>query len=173
LHKLPLLEWDLALSNGAQMFADDCNFKHSTDAFRTQQFVKFSGKVVTNSKMARFGENLIADAETGDGEQVNVDALFTYATQWNCEEDTCDSRPGEKPKCGSIRQVLNEKTTRVGCGFKLCQVNSPFGQRAPNWNLLVCWYNPAVMPSSRPFPAEKCPAPTTDEQEGMDLKKKK
>jgi len=157
MHQLPLIQWDLSLSGGAQEFAHDCNFKHSSNDFRATEYSKLSGNLHTNAATARVGESVIADADTDDA--VNVDAFFAHAVQWHCDTDKCEPTDGAKPACGSLRQVLYENLTKVGCGYKVCQVNSPFGADVPKWNFLVCWYYPALPHKTRPFPADQCDTP--------------
>jgi hypothetical protein len=158
MHQLSAIEWDISLSLGAQAHANDCQFKHSKDDHRANEYSKISGKILTNAKTARVGESIIADADDDDDEDVNVDGFFAHTAQWNCEKDKCEPKDGAKPSCGSLRQVLAVDTTKVGCGYKVCQINSPFGDESPKWNFLVCWYNPSLAPNTRPFPATQCKA---------------
>jgi len=158
MHKLHQVQWDLDLSGGAQEFAHDCKFKHSSDDFRATEYSKLSGNVHTNSLTARVGESIIADAHQGD-DDVNIDAFFAHAAQWNCATDKCEPIDGAKPACGSLRQILYENTTKIGCGYKVCQVNSPFGGDSTTWNFMVCWYYPALPRHTRPFPAKQCKTP--------------
>ena len=38
----------------------------------------------------------------------------------------------------------------VGCGIKLCLVNSPFGAMFPTWYLWVCQYD-SIQSGARPY----------------------
>jgi hypothetical protein len=163
-HRLPPIEWDVSLSAGAQAHANECEFFHSLDDHRASEYSKISGTIHTTAKTARVGESIIADSEDDDDdEEIEVDGFFAHTAQWNCELDKCEPQEGVKPACGSLRQALNKRTTKIGCGYKVCQLNSPFGDASPKWNFLVCWYNPALAPGERPFPASRCNAKDDDD----------
>jgi len=83
---------------------------------------------------------------------MNVDAIFAQSRNWDCRRNRCTKGKG----CGTFLQAVNDETTRIGCGFKRCEENSPFGEKSEKWNFLVCWYNPMLAPRARPFPANKC-----------------
>jgi len=146
---LTLVEWDLSLSEGAQTWADMCEFSHSNADMREELFRR------TNPKLAldfTVGENLLA-GDPSQSASPSVDGLIASGLQWDCKRNFCKNPNGG---CGSLRQAFHKDTTRIGCGFKLCQEASPFGESG-SWNNLVCWYNPKAAVAERPFSRALCP----------------
>jgi hypothetical protein len=150
----PLVEWDLALSEGAQAWANKCNYQHSQAAFREDHYVTNSVKRLATTTV---GETIVADAFATEGAQINMNAIFGQAESWDCHKNHCSAdKDGNKGSCGSFLQAIDDDTTRMGCGYRLCEVNSPFGKESPDWNYLVCWYNPQLSAVERPFEEDKC-----------------
>jgi hypothetical protein len=147
---LTLMEWDLTLSEGAQMWADTCDFSHSKSDMRENYFYnKYHKETLSYS----VGENLLA-GEPSQSSTLSVDGIIAQGMEWDCKRNFCKNPDGG---CGSFRQAFNQETTRIGCGFKLCQQGSPFGNNTGTWNNLVCWYNPKTHFSQRPFSRSLCP----------------
>jgi len=150
---LNLVEWDVSLSQGAQQWADQCNFKHSTADFRNKAYAQSK----PTHKVRTVGENLVADAFEPAGAKLNLDAIIQQAEWWNCKRNLCSrSQSGDRADCGSFLQAFSTETTRFGCGYRLCEVGSPFGTDSQKWNNFVCWYNPMHPANTRPFPASQC-----------------
>jgi hypothetical protein len=147
---LTLMEWDLSLSEGAQMWADTCDFSHSKSDMRENFYYNKNHKETLSYSV---GENLLA-GEPSQSSALSVDGIIAQGMQWDCKRNFCKNPDGG---CGSFRQAFNQETTRIGCGFKLCQHDSPFGNSTGAWNNLVCWYNPKTHFSERPFSRSLCP----------------
>jgi hypothetical protein len=148
---LTLVEWDLSLSEGAQTWANMCDFSHSKADVREQFFRNLKPK---NTLKYTVGENLLA-GEPSQSSTLSVDGIIAQGLQWDCKRNFCKNPNGG---CGSFRQAFHQDTTRIGCGFKLCQHSSPFGNNTSAWNNLVCWYNPKTSYAERPFSRSLCSA---------------
>jgi hypothetical protein len=105
----------------AQAWADGCSYKHGGTGWGTL-----------------YGQNIYAAAgfyPTVD-QVVNSwsseDQYYDYAT------NTCDSNE----VCGHYTQIVWRSSTNLGCGYKECSTNSPFGSSFPVWQYWVCNYNP-------------------------------
>jgi len=150
---LNLVEWDIKLSEGAQRFADTCSFKHSKKEDRETFYKATSPK---HSDHHSVGETVIADASILAGPRIFFDAVIAQAQYWDCERNSCRDSRGERAQCGAFQQAFDDDTTVVGCGFKVCLHDSPFGNISTSWNNFVCWYNPMVRKDQRPFPRSQC-----------------
>jgi len=150
---LNLVEWDIKLAEGAQRFADTCAFKHSKKEDR-ETFYKLTNP--THSKHHSVGETLMADASIVAGPRIYFDAVIAQAENWDCERNNCRDERGREAQCGAFRQAFDQHTTKIGCGFKICQRDSPFGDVSTSWNNFVCWYNPMIRRDERPFPRSQC-----------------
>jgi len=117
---LPSVAWSSSVETTAQSWADNCAYGHS-GTFGV-------------------GENLYASSGTplpppptpADvvGAWVGEAAGYDYAT------NVCSV-----PPCGHYTQVVWRESTLVGCGFRQCSVNSPFGN-GQDWYFWVCQYSP-------------------------------
>jgi len=151
--QLPLIEWDLSLAAGAQAWADQCQFKHSPSKQRTRDYARRAKIPYSGLHESTVGENIVAEpvSKTGKGDAIQADAIFRSSRMWDCDRNVCEDR-----SCGTFLQAVNEETTRIGCGFKVCEENSPYGAKAAKWNFLVCFYNPMLRSKARPFHQSKC-----------------
>ena len=50
--------------------------------------------------------------------------------------------------CGHYTQVVWRETTEVGCAFRVCSGDGPFGDR--DWEIWVCRYAPGGNVAGRP-----------------------
>lgn len=111
---IPDLQWDDALGDVAQAYAEGCVFEHS---------------------MGPYGENLFASTNATPPESVVQDwasevAAYDYASN------------GCSGVCGHYTQVVWADSKKLGCGVANCTENSPFGAQFPTWQLWVCNYDP-------------------------------
>lgn len=122
---LPTMSWDTTVAAAAQTWADQCNFSHNT---------------------AGYGQNLYASAGGGaPSPSAVVTDWVSEASGYNYSANTCSGT------CGHYTQVVWRNSTSLGCGFKACSTNSPFGAQYPNWYIVVCDYSPAGNNGSRPY----------------------
>jgi pathogenesis-related protein 1 len=122
---LPSFSWDATVAAAAQAWADQCNFSHNT---------------------AGYGQNLYASAGSGPP------APTAVVTSWVSEAAAYDySSNACSGTCGHYTQVVWRSSTLLGCGFKACSTNTPFGAQFPNWYIVVCNYSPAGNNGSRPY----------------------
>jgi pathogenesis-related protein 1 len=114
----------------AQGWADGCTYEHNP-----------------NAPMMGLGENIFA--ETGDA---TATAAGDAVAGWACEAgnydyaaNTCtlNGCPEAMGLCGHYTQVVWRSTQNLGCGLKVCTMNSPFGPDfPPTWTFVVCDYQP-------------------------------
>jgi uncharacterized protein YkwD len=117
---LPPMTWSPEAARVAQAWANACRFEH-------------------NAKRGKYGENLAAAAPPGS--RTNAQVVHDWgaeAADYTYSSNTC--APGKV--CGHYTQVVWRDTTQVGCATAICTKNSPFGARAPKWQLWVCNYTP-------------------------------
>jgi pathogenesis-related protein 1 len=122
---LPAMSWNTTVAAAAQAWADQCNFSHNTSGY---------------------GQNLYASA--GGGPPSPAAAVTSWVSEvsaYNYSSNTCSGT------CGHYTQVVWRSSTLLGCGFKSCSTNSPFGAQFPNWYIVVCDYSPAGNNGSRPY----------------------
>jgi len=142
--------WDATVASRAQSWANGCNDTHDLSALLA----------------LGYGEDLFAvsgdDTATAPVDAVNGDPLFSagFPNGWASEAEcynyatntcatTCNGFPGD---CGHYTQIVWRTTQTVGCGMKLCTVNSPFGPSFPTWTFVVCDYQPAGnLNGARPY----------------------
>ena len=123
---LPSMSWDTTVAAAAQTWADQCKFSHNA---------------------AGYGQNLYASAGSG------APSPMAVVTSWVSEVADYDyaANACSGPACGHYTQVVWRRSTLVGCGFKLCSTNTPFGAQFPNWYIVVCNYSPPGNNGSRPY----------------------
>lgn len=122
---LPSMSWDATTAAAAQAWADQCNFSHSA---------------------AGYGQNLYASA--GGGPPTPTSVLTSWVSEvsnYDYSANTCSGT------CGHYTQVVWRSSVLVGCGIKSCSTNTPFGEKFPNWYIVVCNYSPAGNNGSRPY----------------------
>jgi len=107
--------WDTDLQMSAQNWADQCNPTHSGNT--------------------SIGENIAAAA----GQTTGCNIWLTEKPNYNCAAlypNSCTSA------CSHYSQMIWDATTAVGCGSRVCTMNSPF-PNFPTWNFFVCQYSVA------------------------------
>ena len=128
---LPAMTWVNTIAIDAQNYANQCLFDHGGVGLGTT-----------------YGQNIFAAA--GFVPTV-ADIVGTYwageSVDYNFATNTCT--PGQV--CGHYTQVVWATSTNLGCGTKLCSINSPFGSAFPNWQVWVCNYNPPGNYGTRPY----------------------
>ncbi|MDR3388045.1 MAG: CAP domain-containing protein [Rudaea sp.] len=129
---IPILTWNSTVATAAQNWANQCMFAHGD--------------------LGGFGQNIYAAAGF-------TPTLSDAAVAWAGEEpyydypnNTCNTAdpPNTAGTCGHYTQVVWRSTMTVGCGFQACSTNSPFAD-FPNWDVIVCDYNPPGNNGSRPY----------------------
>jgi len=154
------LVWDSNLALGAQLWADRCRPSHSDAVQRARDYAFRANRTFAGSVSASVGENILAEPVSSVGERVSVSLFVDAGKNWHCRTNKCSrptsARPGE---CGLFKQVVSAQTTRIGCGYRVCDSDSPFGTASAKWNNVVCWYNPMspMGRNARPFKANLCP----------------
>ena len=112
---IPNLVWSKTVASAAQTWADRCKFEHS------------GGK---------YGENIYASG----GKDVNAaDVIGSWvgeAKDYDYASNKCSG------VCGHYTQVVWRKSTQLGCAAAKCSTNSPFGTGFPEWQFVVCNYDP-------------------------------
>ena len=122
---LPTMSWDATVAAAAQTWADQCNFSHNT---------------------AGYGQNLYASAGSGaPSPSAVVTNWVSEVAAYDYSANTCSGT------CGHYTQVVWRSSIKLGCGFKACSTNTPFGAQFPNWYIVVCNYSPAGNNGSRPY----------------------
>ncbi|VDH95753.1 peptidase inhibitor 16 [Mytilus galloprovincialis] len=143
------MKWDYTAANVAQKWADQCEFKHSTN---------------------KYGENLFVttaqDVYKAMDQSVNswFNEVRFYNYNYDCYSDSCFK------KVGHYTQLVWAKTSLLGCGIRKC--NKVIGTVMSNAYLVVCNYSPAgnIMknkilnkPYTKGKPCSKCPGYCTSE----------
>jgi len=127
---VPALTWSADIATGAQAWANKCNFQHG-------------GPGVWST----LGQNIAASW----GSPVNAQGWLDEIKYFNPNNRVFSSQVvststsskygfGNWQNSGHYSQVVWKGTTQVGCGTKVCNSNSPFGQNP--WNFLVCNFSP-------------------------------
>jgi len=117
--------WSEAIAAKAQMWANNCNFQHSTSTYRRQPDFPV-------------GENLYESSSSGNYQNMNwnkaVNAWFTEIKDFGGK--SVDSMSSGGPVTGHFSQVIWANSYLVGCGFA--------HHLKGNWysSLYVCQYGP-------------------------------
>ncbi len=115
---IPSLVWDTTVASTAQLWANGCVYQHGgLNGYGQNLYVDAGGPT----------PSFAVAANSWASEQLDYD----YAT------NTCAGTT-----CGHYTQMVWSTTTQLGCGQAYCTTNSPFGSSFPNWNFIVCDYNP-------------------------------
>ncbi|MFO0569207.1 MAG: CAP domain-containing protein [Polyangiaceae bacterium] len=109
---IPPLAWSGSLAAVAQAYANKCVFQHSK---------------------GQYGENLYASTNSSSPQAV-VQSWMSEESSYDYASNSCSD------VCGHYTQVVWAKSTKLGCGVKTCDQNSPFG--SGSWQLWVCNYDP-------------------------------
>ncbi len=122
------LSWSDTVASRAQAYADGCVYAHDTTALHD----------------LGYGENIAAATPPGSFTAARVvkslwggeAPYYDYAT------NGCNTAnpPNTAQTCGHYTQIVWRSTTVVGCGFRTCTTNSPFGPGS--WDYWVCDYAP-------------------------------
>ncbi|MBX7173632.1 MAG: hypothetical protein K1X72_21870 [Pyrinomonadaceae bacterium] len=115
---VPPLQWDCALANYAQSWANQGNTEHSS----AEQL----SSIIPGDQA---GENLAWDSRTNS--PPGVTSWLDEKPFWNNDTATCQTGKA----CGHYTQVVWRKTTHVGCGINR---NTP----GPFKTFFVCNYSP-------------------------------
>lgn len=115
------MTWISSVATDAQNYANQCTFAHGGAGL-----------------WSTYGQNIFASTGWVPSISEIVGNWAGESVSYNYATNTC--APGQI--CGHYMQVASAKSTRLGCGTKLCSINSPFGSFAPNWQIWVCNYNP-------------------------------
>jgi len=119
------MSWDTTVAAAAQAWADQCNFSHYT---------------------AGYGQNLYASAGgAAPSPTAVVSSWVSEVAAYDYSNNACSGT------CGHYTQVVWRSSIRLGCGFKSCSTNTPFGAQFPNWYIVVCNYSPPGNNGSRPY----------------------
>lgn len=121
---IPSLVWDATVASTAQDWASGCVWSHGDHD--------------------GLGQNIYA--ATGITPDL-ADAAMSWAGEepyYNYAANTCNTAkpPNTAQTCGHYTQMVWNTTTQLGCGQASCTTGSPFGSQFPNWNFIVCDYNP-------------------------------
>jgi len=139
------LTWDPIAATVAQNYANGCVYAHNAN--RDTQYAGAGGNDAQG-----VGENIAAGAPT-----LTIPAAiylwYNETVFFNCPANTCAT----DQVCGHYTQIIWDTTTQVGCGYTHCTINTPFGSNFPDWDFLVCDYNPAGnVVGEAPVPAADC-----------------
>lgn len=117
---LPLqpLSYDKVLADVAEGWADKCTFSHSA-----------TGGLV--------GENIFVSSDFNVAAEEAVISWASESEFYNLGKNAC--RRGER--CGHYTQLVWAGTTRVGCGFAVCQADAA-GKLSYSFRNIVCNYAP-------------------------------
>lgn len=127
--------WDTTLADAAQKHADDCSGEHA--------------KGVAESLFPAPNDKRATAAREAVGEWAKEGLSYTYAS------DTCAVKD-----CGHYKQIVSDKTERVGCGIAYCTdpaklreftfMSSTDGgktwkteKKKVPWTFVVCRYDPS------------------------------
>jgi len=123
------LFWDTTLATSAQTWANACSYGHNA---------------------VGFGQNIYAGAYQGTQPANAQDEAIPYwmdeANDYNYSTNQCSGQ-----ECLHYTQIVWRSTTQVGCGYKYCTINSPFGADFPTWHYVVCNYLPQGNSGGRPY----------------------
>jgi len=123
------LFWSTSLASSAQTWANGCSYGHNASGF---------------------GQNIYAGAYQGTQPANAQDEAVPYwmaeAADYNYASNQCSG-----PECLHYTQIVWRTTTQVGCGYKYCTTNSPFGASFPTWHYVVCNYSPSGNSGGRPY----------------------
>ena len=112
---IPVLIWNPDVAATAQAWANRCAFEH---------------------RGGKYGENIYASG----GQDVTAAAVVASwvgeAKNYDYTDNACSG------ECGHYTQVVWRKSVRLGCGVAKCTENSPFGAGFPEWQFVVCNYDP-------------------------------
>ncbi len=117
--ELPIVARSTTIAATAQAYADQCDFKH-------------------NAARGNLGENLFANTGQNFSPTQVVQGWEAEKADYDYATNTCASGK----QCGHYTQVVWRDSVQLGCGMKICKVNSPFGIQFPEWQLWVCNYGP-------------------------------
>ncbi|RKH16220.1 hypothetical protein D7Y13_19175 [Corallococcus praedator] len=113
------LVWDATVEETARKWADNCKFEH-------------------NQGRGNAGENLAASSPDNLTTKAVVKGWDDEKSDYDYAKNACASGK----VCGHYTQVVWRNTTRLGCAYKRCTTNSPFGGSFPTWDFWVCNYAP-------------------------------
>jgi uncharacterized protein YkwD len=109
---LPEMTWDANLAQVAQLWAERCDFNHSSN---------------------EYGENLYVSTAQNEGVRA-VESWANEASDFNYDTNQC------RDMCGHYTQIVWRDSTRVGCGYADC--NPVTGASFDSGRLWVCNYDP-------------------------------
>jgi len=139
---LQTMRWDSRLSNVALQHSRACQYQHTTNDVRNSRYNSLTGEGMS------VGENIAASTGGSNAFLANASSLFdlwfTAGQSNECAlyvQQGCPAVTNENFHAwGHYSQLIWAATSRVGCAYTDCTVNSPFGTSFPKWTLLVCNY---------------------------------
>ncbi|XP_013397582.1 serotriflin [Lingula anatina] len=137
--------WDNDLALIAKRWANKCEWRHGN--------IK-QGTPYANDYL---GQNLYSSTHPPSTTVEPMNSWFAEKKDYSYARDTC--KPGEI--CGHYTQLVWANSYRLGCAFKECRRNSPFG--TSKWYYSVCNYYPGGnIIGRKPYktgrPCSKCAA---------------
>jgi hypothetical protein len=129
------LNWDVALAKTAQDTANKCQFNVAGGQAMERIYAGYLGITYEqNPTRASIGENNAASFV----ELPNTATAWTrFRSNWDCINNKCTL-----PGCDTYPTLIAERSVNIGCAVSTCPVGSPLGPSYPNWDFLVCLYNP-------------------------------
>jgi len=115
---IPSVVWSDTVAATAQAYADKCTWEHNADR-------------------GNLGENLFANSGEGFSPTQVVVGWEKEKVDYDYATNVCASGK----ICGHYTQVVWAASVEIGCGMKVCDVNSPL-KNFPRWQLWVCDYAP-------------------------------
>lgn len=112
---IPPLTWSNTVASAAQGWANRCKWEHSSNGY---------------------GENIYASAGQSISGQSITDDWVSEESDYDYAANSCSG------VCGHYTQVVWRNSVSIGCGVAHCTKNSPFGAGFPNWDFVVCDYDP-------------------------------
>lgn len=116
---LPAMTWHARAAAVAAQWAEGCRFMHNP---------AISGN---------YGENIFASYGGAKTPTQVVEHWASEAPNYDHAMNRCSG------ECGHYTQIVWRQSTGVGCAWKSCDANSPFGANAVPWLFWVCDYAPA------------------------------
>ncbi|XP_064630941.1 GLIPR1-like protein 1 [Lineus longissimus] len=131
------MKYDDSLASWAQKWTDRCEWTHGHVDGESEAMGTYVGQnmwMSTGTNPARVGKKAVT-------------AWFNEKKNYDLSNDKCD--PGTM--CGHYTQIVWSKTTKVGCGYKLCRCETgkkgdfaclKESSKPYSWMFVVCDYSP-------------------------------
>jgi uncharacterized protein YkwD len=124
--------WNDDIAKGAQEYANQCKFEHSTQASRT------------------FGKNILGE-NLGMGSPSSMYNETKMVNMWDSEKKLYMYPNPPDSNTGHYTQIINKNVSEIGCGCNDCNNSHNSSNNNNNDKLCVCRYNPIQIGNQSPY----------------------